>query len=121
MTSPLIESVKAAYVAVEANDVAHYVTFFTEDCSYKVGNFDAVHGHDGITALATPLVDMFSSVTHDVKQFWESGDTVICEMDITYSRKDGKVVVIPCVDIIHFAGGKVKDLKAYLDPTPAFT
>jgi ketosteroid isomerase-like protein len=121
MTSHLIESVRAAYAAVEKNDIETYVTYFTEDCSYKVGNFDPVAGHDGIRALATPLVEMFSSVTHDIKDLWEADGTVFCEMDITYNRKDGKIAIIPCVDIIHFSGDKVKELKAYLDPTPAFT
>jgi len=122
MTTPdLIDSVKAAYAAVESNDVETYVTYFTEDAVYKVGNFDPVVGHDGIRALAAPLVDMFTSVTHDIKNFWLIDDVVICEMDITYSRKDGKVAVIPCVDIIRFSGDKVKELLAYLDPTPAFS
>ena len=120
-TLDLIESVKAAYAAVERSDVDTYVTFFTADAVYKVGNFDLVTGHEGVRALAVPLVDMFTSVTHDVKKFWQLDDVVICEMDITYSRKDGKVVVIPCVDVIHFSGKKVKELLAYLDPTPAFS
>jgi ketosteroid isomerase-like protein len=122
MTTPdLIDSVKAAYAAVESNDVETYVTYFTEDALYKVGNFDPVIGHDGIRTLAAPLVDMFTSVTHDIKNFWQVDDVVICEMDITYSRKDGKVAVIPCVDVIRFSGDKVKELLAYLDPTPAFS
>lgn len=121
MSSQLIANVQAAYAAVEKNDIETYVTYFTDDCTYKVGNFDAVVGHDGIRALATPLVDMFDSVTHEIKDLWEVNETVFCEMDITYNRKDGKVAVIPCVDIIHFSGDKVKELKAYLDPTPAFT
>lgn len=120
-TSDLIESVKEAYAAVERNDVDTYVTYFTTDAVYKVGNFEPVIGHEGIRALAAPLVDMFTSVTHDVKKFWQLDDVVICEMDITYSRKDGKVAVIPCVDVIRFEGDKVKELLAYLDPTPAFS
>lgn len=120
-TLDLIASVKSAYAAVERNDVDTYVTYFTADAVYKVGNFDPVTGHEGIRALAAPLVDMFTSVTHDVKKFWQLDDVVICEMDITYSRKDGKVAVIPCVDVIRFSGDKVKELLAYLDPTPAFS
>lgn len=120
-TLDLIESVKEAYAAVERNDVDTYVTYFTTDAVYKVGNFEPVIGHEGIRALAAPLVDMFTSVTHDVKKFWQLDNVVICEMDITYSRKDGKVAVIPCVDVIRFEGDKVKELLAYLDPTPAFS
>jgi ketosteroid isomerase-like protein len=120
-TTNLVESVKAAYAAVERNDVDTYVTFFSDDAVYKVGNFDPVVGHEGIRALALPLVDMFTSVTHDLKNLWRLDDVVVCEMDITYSRKDGKVAIIPCVDVIRFDGDKVKELLAYLDPTPAFS
>ncbi len=121
MSGTKTELVKLAYEAVEANDVETYVTYFTDDATYKVANFDPVIGHEGIRALALPLIDMFNSVTHDVKNVWELGDTVVVEMDITYNRKDGKVSVIPCVDVIHFAGDKVRELKAYLDPSPAFS
>lgn len=121
MSSTKIDSVKLAYAAVEANNVEEYITFFTEDSVYKVGNFDPVIGHDGIRGLALPLVDMFNSVTHDLKNIWEIEDTVIVEMDITYNRKDGKISIIPCVDVIHFSGDKVQELKAYLDPSPAFS
>jgi ketosteroid isomerase-like protein len=121
MTSQKIQDVKAAYDAVEHNDIAAYLNYFTADAIYKVGNFDAVHGHEGIRALAEPLVEMFTSVTHDVKQIWEIDDTVVVEMDVIYLRKDGKETRLPCVDIIDFVDGKVKELKAYLDPSPAFS
>jgi ketosteroid isomerase-like protein len=42
-------------------------------------------------------------------------------MDVIYLRKDGNEFRLPCVDIIEFAGSKVKQLKAYLDPGPAFS
>lgn len=51
-TLELIESVKAAYAAVERNDVDAYVTYFTADAVYKVGNFELVTGHESIRALA---------------------------------------------------------------------
>jgi ketosteroid isomerase-like protein len=121
MSSQKTQDVHAAYAAVERNDIDGYLTFFTTDAVYKVGNFDAVHGHEGIRALAEPLVKMFTSVTHDIKQVWEIDETVIVEMDVIYLRKDGQEFRLPCVDVIEFAGGKVQVLKAYLDPGPAFS
>ena len=106
MDSTLVTSVKEAYAAVESNDISAYVQFFTAD---------------GIRALAEPLVDMFESVTHDITTIWELDNTVICEMNVTYNRKDGKSVTVPCVDVIHFTDGKVNELKAYIDTSPAFS
>ena len=40
-------------------------------------------------------------------------------MDLVYHRKDGKVVTVPCVDVIQLENGKVKSLRAYLDAAPA--
>ncbi len=121
MDSTLVTSVKEAYAAVESNDISAYVQFFTADAVYKVANFDPVIGPDGIRALAEPLVDMFESVTHDISTIWELDNTVICEMNVTYNRKDGKTVTVPCVDVIHFTDGKVNELKAYIDTSPAFS
>jgi ketosteroid isomerase-like protein len=121
MNSALVTSVKEAYAAVESNDISAYVQFFTDDAIYKVANFDPVVGPDGIRALAEPLVDMFESVTHDITTIWEVENTVICEMNVTYNRKDGKSVTVPCVDVIHFTNGKVNELKAYIDTSPAFS
>jgi ketosteroid isomerase-like protein len=121
MSTSNIDLVKLAYAAVEVNNVDEYVSYFTDDAVYKVGNFDPAIGPEGIRALATPLVDMFTSVTHDVMNFWEFGDTVVCELYVTYNRKDGKVARLPCVDVVHFANGKVRELKAYIDTSPAFS
>ncbi len=112
--------VKRAFAAVEANDVNAYVSLFTDDAVYKAANFDQVIGPEGIRQFAAPVMQMFEKVTHDIKGMWEDGNTVIAEVLLTYSRRDGKVVTVPCVDVIRFEGGKIKSLQAYLDISPAF-
>ncbi len=119
--SAQIELTKQAFAAVEANDVETYVSLFTEDAVYKIANFDAVVGPDGIRAFAKPVMDMFSKVTHDVRNMWEIGDRVVCEMTVTYVRNDGKEVTVPCLDIIQFRGDKVCKLQAFIDASPAFS
>jgi ketosteroid isomerase-like protein len=113
--------VNKMFAAVEANDVDAYVSYFTEGAVYKVGNFDPVIGPEGIRQFATPVLQAFSKVTHSVKNMWEVGDTVIIELEVTYTRKDGKVTKLPCLDIIRFEGDKAKSLQAFLDVSPAFS
>ena len=113
--------VKRMFAAAEANDVDTYVSYFTKDAVYKVGNFDPVIGPEGIRQFATPVLQTFSKVTHDIKNMWEVGDTVIIELEVTYTRKDGKVTKLPCMDIIRFEGDKTKSLQAFLDVSPAFS
>lgn len=112
--------VERMFTAVEKRDLDTYLTFFTEDAEYRAANLPPVFGHKGIAEFAKPMMDMFTKVDHIVKDVWQSGDVICCELDLTYVRKDGKSVTVPCCDIIRLQGGKVKSLRAFLDPGPAF-
>jgi len=115
------DTVRRAFAAVEANDVDTYVSLFTDDAVYQAANFPPVIGPQGIKQFATPVMETFSRVTHDVKAMWEpERDVVIAEVILTYHRKDGKVIELPCLDVIRLDGGKIKSLQAYLDISPAF-
>ncbi len=115
-----VELTKQAFAAVEANDVDQYITMFTDDAVYQIANYPPVTGPEGISEFAKPVMQMFTKVTHDIKGIWEFADTVICEMDVTYTRNDGKVTTVPCLDIVHFENGKIKKLQAFIDASPAF-
>jgi hypothetical protein len=51
---------------------------------------------------------------------YESGDTVIAQIDAEYLRKDGKSVTVPNADILVFDGDLVRDWQIYIDVTPVF-
>jgi len=82
------------------------LTCFTAAAEYKAGNFPAVFGHEAIREFAVKVIPYFDKVDHKVKSTWQKGDTLISEMDLVYHRKDGKVVTVPCVDIIQRRTGK---------------
>ena len=106
--------------AVERADLDTYLTCFNEGAEYKAANFPPVYGHAAIREFAMKMAPIFEKVEHKVKGTWQSGDTIIAEMDLVYHRRDGKVISVPCADIIQLENGKVKSLHAYLDASPAF-
>jgi len=113
--------VRRGFAAVEANDVDTYVSLFTDDAVYQTANFPPAIGPKGIRQAAAPVMERFSRVTHDIKAIWEpERDVVIAEVELTYDRKDGKVIKLPCIDVIKLDGGKIKSLQAFLDLSPAF-
>lgn len=116
------ELVKRLFDMVEHNNLDEYVSYFTDDAVYKAGNLPAAVGPEGIREFAAPVMQMFSRVTHNIHNMWEiGGDTVVCEMDLTYYRNDGQVFTFPCLDIIRLRGDKVCGLQAFIDATPAFS
>ena len=115
-----VEILDELFGAVDRRDLDAYLACFTEDAEYKAANIPAVYGHEAIREFGAKMIPIFEKVTHNIKTSWQQDDTIVCELDLGYHRKDGKVVTVPCLDIIRLKDGKVKSLRAYLDATPAF-
>jgi ketosteroid isomerase-like protein len=52
---------------------------------------------------------------------WTVGDDTIVELKVTYDRKDGQQVTIPCATIFHTdAAGKIDDYRVFFDVAPIY-
>jgi ketosteroid isomerase-like protein len=116
-----IDVVRRLMAAVELNASDEYVSYFTDDAVYKVGNAEAVVGPECIRRLAASVIHLIEKVSHDVKNIWELGDTLICEMELRYLRKDGKTVTVPNLTIVRFEGERVRSYQAFLDASSVFS
>ncbi|MBD2449510.1 nuclear transport factor 2 family protein [Nostoc sp. FACHB-152] len=114
------EIVRQMFQAGESMNVNNFVEFYTDDCLYQFSNFPIAYGHQGIKDNSVAFLDTVAKVYHHIKNMWEIGNTVICEMDVTYIRHDGKVFTLPCCDTIIFKGDKVQELRIYMNIDPVF-
>ena len=112
--------VKRMLAAAEKRYSDEYFSFFTEDALFQVGNAPPVYGPQGIRDFVAPLAQL-AAVYHDIKNMWEVGNTVICQVEVIYTRDDGKAVPpLPGCNIIRVEGDKVRELLAYVDISPLF-
>ncbi|OUL37457.1 carboxymuconolactone decarboxylase, partial [Nostoc sp. T09] len=114
------EIVRRMFQAGESMNVENFVKFYTEDAHYQFSNFPVAYGPQGIRDSSVGFLATVAKVYHHIKHMWEVGDTVICEMDVTYIRHDGKVFTLPCCDTIVFKGDKVQELRIYMNIDPVF-
>ncbi|WP_244887744.1 nuclear transport factor 2 family protein [Anabaena cylindrica] len=126
MTQSLVRSssksdiVRRMFEAGESMNVENFVKFYTEDAHYQFSNFPVAYGPQGIKDTSVGFLQTVAKVYHHITNIWEQGDTVICEMEVTYIRHDGKVFKLPCCDTIVFKGDKVQELRIYMDISPVF-
>lgn len=113
----LVQQLLAAYDSSNQYDVR----YFTDDAVYKIGNLDPVIGPENIVKFGANLMQTIESASHEVRNIWEIGDTVILEADVIFKRKDGRVFQLPNVTIIRFAGERVRQLQAFIDASPVFS
>lgn len=112
---------KDKYTAVDTMDADKYRTFLSEDCKLMFGN--------------NPVVECNNEIIGGIKHFWGAinglnhsfinvlgNDTMFAaEALIDYTRRDNKVVTVPCVTVIERNNaGLAKYIGIFIDTTPVF-
>lgn len=110
--------VKALFARGEAFDSEGFQSFFTDTPVYQFGNFPVCFEREAIKQSVAAFFSQVSALYHDIKMLWETGDVVFVEMDVTYWRKDGSNVTLPCFDIVRFQGDKIAELRIFMDANP---
>ncbi len=114
------ELVKRLFSRGEAFDSEGFITFFTDNPLYQFGNFEVCLDKESIKKSADAFFSKISAVYHEIKMMWEVEDVVFVEMDVTYWRKDGSLISLPCCDIFRVEGDKFSELRIFMDVNPVF-
>lgn len=103
-------------------DVKTSMNYYAEDALYRYGSFPPVVGKESIEAMANSShLDFIEKMEFNVLQTWEFENTVIAQMELPHLLKDGRQLVIPCVDVVKFTeDGMVKEFNVYIDSSPLF-
>jgi hypothetical protein len=117
-TRPLARSV---FATTDAMDVEPIVSLFAEDARVVFGNGEPMVGVDEIRTGTTAFYDTIAGLHHEIVKEWTVGDDTIVELKVTYDRKDGQQVTIPCATIFHTdAAGKIDDYRVFFDVAPIY-
>ena len=84
------------------------------------GNADPMVGRDAITEGIAQFFMLIDGLSHEIVECWAVERHVICDLMVTYHRKDGRSVTVPAVTIWGMDGDLVRDYRVYIDQTPVF-
>jgi ketosteroid isomerase-like protein len=109
------------FATVDGMNVATIASLFAEDGRVVFGNGQPLLGIGQIRTGITAFFATIDGQHHHVVNEWTVGDDAIIELKVTYDRKDGQRVTIPCVTIFHTnAAGKIDDYRVYFDVAPIY-
>ncbi len=112
--------VKDYYNAVDSMDMERYLAFHTDDIRFRFGSTPTTTGKEPVREGLNQLWSALESLHHEMSGVWQIDDVTIVEADVTYTRKDGKVVVLPAATILRREGDLVKDIRINMDINPLF-
>jgi len=114
-TTQLIQQI---HKADEALDVDAFVNLLASDVELRLGSSPSVQGKEQVRQAIAYFFGTIKGIKHRLIQFWEQGDTIIFQAEVTYTRHDGSQVTLPYVDVLERSDGLVKNYKIYIDLAP---
>lgn len=106
--------------AVDDKDVDRFVSFLTEDASFKFANAPAVSSRKNIHKAVSQFYSAINGLRHEIKDVWEHDNVVICEGQVTYTRHDASKVSFPFANIFRMKNALIADYRVYVDNSALF-
>lgn len=114
------ELAQAVFSKVDAMDAQGFASHLTEDSTFIFGNWPAAEGPKAAAQAVGDFFKGIDGIEHEIQDVWETDDVVCVRLAVTYHRKDGTSVTLPCANIWKLQGGKIADYRIYMDVNPVF-
>ena len=105
---------------IDSKDAEKFASYITENGTFKFGNNDAVIGRKPISDYVAAFFTMIKSSEHKVVNFWDTGDNIIWQGEVLYTRLDEKKVNVIFTNIFYMNGSLIDKYLIYIDNTPLF-
>jgi ketosteroid isomerase-like protein len=121
MAATIRPNTRDLFAVVDAMDIATLGSLFAENGRIVYGNSQPLVGIDEIRTGTIAFFDAIAGLHHSIVAEWNIGGDTIVELKVTYDRKDGPKVTVPCVTIFHTdTAGKIDDYRVYFDLAPVY-
>lgn len=109
------DRVKQLFASIDRKDADAFVSFLTQDASFRFGNMPVINGRQEVKKGVVLFFSGIKSLRHSVHDVWEQDDAIICEGEVTYTRLDGSELALPFADILRMKGDLIRDYRIYMD------
>lgn len=110
----------ALYQAIDAKDTRRFLSYLTEDATFRFGNNPPAVGQGAIGAAVDGFFASIRSSRHDILHNWEPPGHLVSQGTVTYVRHDGRSLALPFVNVFNMRGRLVHDYLIYIDATPLY-
>jgi ketosteroid isomerase-like protein len=111
---------RAIFAAFDTKDVSALAAFMSDDVRLRLGNAETAQGKAAFVDAVRAFLGSVAGFRHELINVWSDGDALIAELDVRYSRLDGREVTVPCCNVFGLRDGLVVDYRSYIDATPVY-
>jgi len=106
--------------AIDSRSTDEFLACIAPEASFRFGSAPEVEGHDGIRTAVEGFFRSIAALSHRVDRAIADGETLVCEGEVTYTRRDGSEVTLPFANILDLADGLISRYRIYIDIAPLY-
>jgi ketosteroid isomerase-like protein len=118
MTAPVW--LQPLFAAIDRRDADAFVTFLTDDATFRFANADGVVGRAAIREAVGGFFASIASLDHTLDDVWTPPGAVIVHGSVTYTRHDGSRLSVPFANVFKLQGEKIRDYLIFLDASQLY-
>jgi ketosteroid isomerase-like protein len=110
--------VRALLHATDTGDEQASDALLADDVRFRFGNGAVVNGKRELIAGRGAFRESLARMHHEIVSISELDDVVYAELIVTYTRRDGSTVAVPCCDVFRLRQGLIAEYRIYIDVSP---
>lgn len=114
------EQAARVFAALDAKDVHTLVCLVSDDVRLRLGNTEGLEGNIAFAQAARESAGSIAATRHRLLNVWHDGDALICQLEVQYTRHDGREVTLPCCNVFRLRDGLISDYRVYMDISPVY-
>ena len=114
------EWVREYFASVDKLNVDNIIANFVEDGRFRFGNAEPAVGKEAIRDALAEFFSAINAMHHENVGLWLGDNSAVFEAQVTYTRRDGTTVTLPCASILHFRDNFIYDFRMLIDAAPVF-
>lgn len=110
------------FKTVDTLDADAIAAYFTDDGKFRFSNQPPAVGKQAVRDSLAQFFDTIEAMHHEKAGLWlgDDGNSAVWETDVTYTRKDGTQVTLPCASILRSRADKIYDFRMNMDISPVY-
>lgn len=114
------QDVYSVFESIDQFDPETFVSFMTEDASFRFGNIPAVTGRDHIRNFVGQFFQSIKAIRHDQLEVWEHEGVMLMNGRVTYTRHDDSDLQVFFANTFKLQGGKIKEYLIFVDTSELY-
>lgn len=112
--------VQALFGSIDQMDADRMASFLTENVRFRFGNAEPVTGRKEIHDVVAGFFSSIKGLKHRLLKVWQFEDATIIQGEVSYTRKEGRLVTVPFMNLFRLEGSLINEYLIYNDVSPLF-